>query len=50
MKAESSNPKDGHDVLAAIMRQRRLDVAEARQRVSLGDLLRAAEGRRRERA
>ena len=46
MTAKPRPPRDGHDVLAAIMRQRCRDVAEARQRVSLKDLLLAAEGRR----
>ena len=45
MKAKSQQPGDGHDVLAAIMQQRRRDVAEARQRIALRDLILAAEGR-----
>ena len=46
MTAKAQQPRDGHDILAAIMRQRRLDVVEARQHVNLKDLLLAAEGRR----
>lgn len=45
MTAKSQQTGKGHDILAAIIRQRRLDIAEARQRVALRDLLLAAEGR-----
>jgi indole-3-glycerol phosphate synthase len=46
MKGASLSGKGGHDVLALIMQQRRRDVVAAQERVSLRDLLWAAEKRR----
>jgi indole-3-glycerol phosphate synthase len=46
MRGPSLKGKGGHDILALIMEQRRRDVAAAKERVSLRDLLWEAEKRR----